>query len=178
MDQPGYYVEFEPEDAIYGALEEEGPFATKRKAQAAARRLSDQHGIAYVVLREEEDGHLVNVGHIPYGYGVIDRHGIEGRIERDKTMQTAHAINYADPRIKGDGARMAQNEIVRFVKGIRGRRSNPVSARQIKKWLRHTPSDFVDEQITAACADGRICIRQKSLSSGRRFNGAYVYEPA
>jgi hypothetical protein len=91
-------------------------------------------------------------------------------------MQTAHAINYADPAIRGDGAKSCQHEIVRFVRGIRRPRTVPVTAAQIKKWLRVTPADFVDEQIDAACNSGRIAIRQKSLSSGRRFNGAYVYE--
>lgn len=93
-------------------------------------------------------------------------------------MQTAHAIDYSHPAIKGDGAAMAQKEIVRFVRGIRRPRTAPVSAAQIKKWFRVTPADFVEKQIDAACAAGKICIRRKSLSSGRRFNGAYVYEAA
>lgn len=93
-------------------------------------------------------------------------------------MQTAHAINYADPAVKGDGAKSCQSEIVRFVRGIRRPRKAPVTAAQIKKWMRATPDEFVEKQIDAACQAGRIAIRQKSLSSGRRFNGAYVYEVA
>ncbi|WP_420584884.1 hypothetical protein [Ruegeria sp.] len=93
-------------------------------------------------------------------------------------MQTAHVINYADPAIKGDGAKSCQCEIVRFVRGVRGPRKSPVTATQIKKWLRATPDEFVEEQIDAACAAGKIIIRRKSLSSGRRFNGSYVYEVA
>jgi hypothetical protein len=53
-----------------------------------------------------------------------------------------------------------------------------VTAAQIKKWMRATPADFVGQQIDAACQDGRIAIRRKSLSSWRRANGAYVYEIA
>ena len=93
-------------------------------------------------------------------------------------MQAAHAINYADPAIKGDGAKSCQCEIVRFVRGIRRPRQSPVTAAQIIKWMRATPRDFVENQIDAACIAGKIRIRQKSLSSGRRFNGSYVYEPA
>ena len=91
-------------------------------------------------------------------------------------MQTAHAINYADPAIKGDGAKACQNEIVRFVRGIRGPRKTPVTAKQICQWFKVTPEAFVEIQIAAACAAGKINIRRRSLSSGRKFNGGYVYE--
>lgn len=91
-------------------------------------------------------------------------------------MHTAQAINYADPAVKGDGAKSCQAEIVRFVRGIRGPRKAAVTATQIKKWMRATPADFVETQIDAACLAGRIAIRQRSLSSGRRFSGSYVYE--
>ena len=90
-------------------------------------------------------------------------------------MQSAHVINYADPAIK-NGERGCQAEIVRFVRGIRRPREAAVTAGQICKWLKVTPDEFVQEQIDAACNAGRIRIRQKSLSSGGRFNGAYVYE--
>lgn len=93
-------------------------------------------------------------------------------------MQTAHAINYADPAIKGDGAKMCQNEVVRFVGGIRRPRQAPVSKKQILRWFPHTPDAFVDAQIDAACMAGRIAIRMRSLSSRRRANGSFVYEVA
>lgn len=92
-------------------------------------------------------------------------------------MRAAHVINYADPACK-DGASACQGAIVKFVRGIRRPRETAVTARQICKWLRVTPDEFVQDQIDAACHAGRIRIRQKSLSSGRRFNGAYVYEAA
>ena len=91
-------------------------------------------------------------------------------------MHTAHVINYADPAIKGDGAKSCRTEIVRFVRGIRRPRQAPVTAKQIINWMRATPAEFVQEQIDEAILLGKIAIRQKSLSSGRRFNGSYVYE--
>lgn len=91
-------------------------------------------------------------------------------------MQTAHAIDYSSPSIKGDGAAMAQSEVVRFVRGIRGPRKAPVTAAQIKKWFRATPADFIDAQIDAALLAGRIRIYPRSLGSSRRASGAYVYE--
>lgn len=90
-------------------------------------------------------------------------------------MQLAHAIDYSDPAIKGDGAKMCQNEIVRFVRGIRGPRQNPATTRQIMKWLRHTPSDFIHEQIDAALMAGRIRAVSRSLTSSRRAKGVCVY---
>lgn len=91
-------------------------------------------------------------------------------------MQTAHAIDYSQPGMKGDGARACQNEVVRFVRGVRRPRSTPVTSAQIKRWFRHTPADFVDAQIDAALIAGRIRITPKSLGSTRRASGAYVYE--
>lgn len=90
-------------------------------------------------------------------------------------MQTAHCINYADPAIKGDGAKSCQAEIVRFVRGVRRPRQAPVTARQIKQWLRVTPADFVDAQIDNALIAGRIHIAPRSLGSTRRASGSYVY---
>ncbi|WP_171232195.1 hypothetical protein [Ruegeria sp. HKCCA4812] len=90
-------------------------------------------------------------------------------------MRTAHVVNFADPRCK-NGAVACQCEIVRFVRGVRGPRKSPVTATQIKKWLRATPDEFVEAQIDAALSAGKITIRRKSLSSGRRYGGSYVYE--
>ena len=91
-------------------------------------------------------------------------------------MHTAQAVNYADPAVKGDGAKSCQAEIVRFVRGIRGPRSAPVTAAQIKKWMRATPADFVDTQIDNALISGKIRIFPRSLGSTRRASGGYVYE--
>lgn len=91
-------------------------------------------------------------------------------------MQTAHAIDYSSPAIKGDGAKSCQAEIVRFVRGIRRPRSSPVTAKQIAQWLRATPEHFVQQQIDAALLAGRIRISPRSLGSTRRATGSYVYE--
>ena len=92
------------------------------------------------------------------------------------TMQLAHHIDFSDPGIKGDGARMAENEVVRFVRGVRRPRTAAVSAQQIRKWFRHTPDAFVDAAIDAALLAERIVIRRRTVTSGRRANGGYVYE--
>lgn len=89
--------------------------------------------------------------------------------------QTSRAIDYSSPGINGDGAKMCQNEIVKFVRGIRGPRSQPVTAAQIVRWMRATPSDFVQAQIDAALMTGRLEIHPRSLGSSRRASGAYVY---
>lgn len=91
-------------------------------------------------------------------------------------MHTAQAIDYSCPAVKGDGAKSCQAEIVRFVRGIRGPRSTPVTAAQIKKWMRATPADFVDAQIDNALISGKIRILPRSLGSTRRASGGYVYE--
>ena len=87
----------------------------------------------------------------------------------------AQAIDYSSPAIKGDGAAMCQREIVRFVRGVRFPRRSPVTATQIARWLRATPTDFVQAQIDAALIAGRIRISPRSLGSSRRASGAYVY---
>jgi len=91
-------------------------------------------------------------------------------------MREDHVIDYSSPGIKGDGAAILQRRIIAFVRGIRRPRQNPVSSSQIKRWFRATPPEFVDAQIDAVIISGKIKISQKTLSSGRRFNGAYVYE--
>ncbi len=87
-------------------------------------------------------------------------------------------IDYSANNLTFDGAAALQKQIVRFVEGIRGRRENPVTGRQIDKWFRNTPKNFVDDQLFAVCADGRVRACMRSLSSGRRWNGVSVYEIA
>ena len=82
------------------------------------------------------------------------------------------------PNLKGDGAVILQNRITAFVRGIRGDRKTPVSEAQIVAYFGATDPEFVREQLSAACAAGTVQIVRKSLSSGRRHNGAYRYEIA
>ena len=87
-------------------------------------------------------------------------------------------IDYSAPNLKVDGAVALQKQIVRFVGGIKGERENPVTDRQINKWFRSTPDNFIDDQLFAVCIDGRVRACRRSMSSGRRWNGVSVYELA
>lgn len=90
--------------------------------------------------------------------------------------QMAHAIDYSSPALKGDGAKACQNEIVRFVAGIRRPRRTPVTTKQILQWFRATPQEFVHTQLDATLIAGRIRAVPRSLKSTRRHNGVCVYE--
>lgn len=87
-------------------------------------------------------------------------------------------VPYHLAELKFDGPKALQNRIVAFVRGVRGERKTPVTEKQIVAWFRSTHSWFVSAQLSATITDGRVRICQKSLSSGRRSNGAYVYEAA
>lgn len=87
----------------------------------------------------------------------------------------ARLIPYNAPNLTFDGATALQKRIVDFVGGVRGNRKNPVTEKQILDWFNVTDADFVREQLQAVCDDGRIRICRRSLSSGRRHNGGYVY---
>ncbi|MEM1046507.1 MAG: hypothetical protein AAGL24_10160 [Pseudomonadota bacterium] len=77
-----------------------------------------------------------------------------------------------------NGRAECKGQIRRFVHGIRRPRENPVTAKQIEQWCNSTPADFVSECIDELLRDGEIRIWRRSLSSGRRANGAYVYTTA
>ena len=66
-------------------------------------------------------------------------------------------------------------QIVKFVRGINGQRQTAVTAKQIERWVRFTPQEFVSKCLTDLVSEGRVRMCQKSLSSGRRSNGSYVY---
>jgi len=52
-----------------------------------------------------------------------------------------------------DGSKKLQNAIYLFVLGIRGRRENPVTYSQIRKWFHGTPEDFFVTNLNAICGD-------------------------
>lgn len=52
-----------------------------------------------------------------------------------------------------DGANKLQKAIYLFVLGIRGRRENPVTYSQIRKWFHGTPESFFVENLNAICGD-------------------------
>lgn len=84
-------------------------------------------------------------------------------------------IDYSSANLKFEGDEALRAQIVNFVGGIKRPRTSPVSATQIVNWFRGTPAEFVKEQLTRATADGGVQIGPRSLSSARRWNGAYVY---
>lgn len=66
-----YSVDYADAD---GAVLVAGSDLTLPKARALARRLSLEHGAAYVLaIEERQPGQLVAVGHIPYHDGKADR---------------------------------------------------------------------------------------------------------
>jgi hypothetical protein len=91
---------------------------------------------------------------------------------------TPRLVMYHDDALKFDGAVALRKLIAQFVYGIKGERKNPVSEKQIVQWFKATKPEFVKRQITEACASGAIRCVRNSLSSSRRHNGSYRYEPA
>ena len=65
--------------------------------------------------------------------------------------------------------------IVRFVRGLRGSRQNPVNTKQVLKHFSNTPAAFVESRLDALSDQGKIRIVRGGLKSGRRFNGAYYW---
>ena len=81
---------------------------------------------------------------------------------RASRTHQSRLINYNDPALAFDGEVALQKLIANFVYGIRCKRNNPVSAKQIKAWFKSTDPDFVQFQIDACCG--------KTI---REVNGAY-----
>ena len=75
-----------------------------------------------------------------------------------------------------DGDRCMQAAIVRFVRGYRGLRREPVTKRQIMRQFRATPSEFVEQGLLEVVTSGRVRCLSRSLGSRRRANGVSVYE--
>lgn len=63
-----------------------------------------------------------------------------------------------------------------FIRGIRGKRKNPVTCRQIDEHLNGYSRSAVSEALTTLVLDGRVRIMMRSLSSLHRANGGYCYE--
>jgi hypothetical protein len=78
--------------------------------------------------------------------------------------------------LRFDGRKALRGHIVRFVRGIRGERENPVTERQIVQWFQGTDAAFVRSVLADMVATGELRVCQRSLGSGRLANGAYVYE--
>ena len=94
---------------------------------------------------------------------------------RASRTPTARLIQYHATDLRFDGAASLRRQIVGFVRGIRGERQNGVTERQIISWFRGTNPDFVRARLTEVCASGEVRCCMRSLGSGRRHNGGYVY---
>jgi threonine dehydratase len=98
----------------------------------------------------------------------------------NKTMDNKTLEIFSDKN--SDKALLAietEDEIYRFVKGLRKPRINPVTFKQIQKHMdRHPMFKNVDVFEALACLikDNKISGGYSSLRSARGFRGAYVYE--
>lgn len=67
---------------------------------------------------------------------------------------------------------------LRFIRGIRGARENPVTRAQIGKWLRRTPADAIDAALLELIAEGKVMAGPLSLrtpsNSHRRAHGYWL----
>jgi hypothetical protein len=73
-----------------------------------------------------------------------------------------------------NGDKILQKQIARFVKGIRGKRSNPVSTKQIYAWFSSTPKGFVSDQLNEAIGRTIRPVRN-SLRNGRNNAAVMCY---
>lgn len=65
---------------------------------------------------------------------------------------------------------------VRFIRGIRGPRENPVTRKQIGTWLRRTPAEAVDAALLDLVAEGKISAGPLSLrTNSNRARRAHGY---
>lgn len=71
-----------------------------------------------------------------------------------------------------------QKAVLRFVKGIRGKRLSPVSKKQIHAWLFNTPAEAVDDAIAALVFQGKVTAASRGFNRSGRNNATrqHVYE--
>ena len=76
------------------------------------------------------------------------------------------------------GPRACRAEVLRFIKGIRGRRENPVTRKEIGKWLARTPAEAIDAALVELIAEGKVMAGPLSLrtpsNSHRRAHGYWL----
>jgi len=68
-------------------------------------------------------------------------------------------------------------QISRFVYGIRGKRENPVSLRQIRKRFHSLPELFLHECINDLLTDGLVSIIRNGPRSGHSHRQGFSYVP-
>jgi len=67
--------------------------------------------------------------------------------------------------------------VLRFIRGVRGPRTAPVTRAQIGKWLSATPAAAIDAAMADLAAEGKITSRYNSLRGHRNADRrAIVYE--
>ena len=72
-------------------------------------------------------------------------------------------------------ARAVHAEVLRFVRGIRGPRRNPVTRTQIGAWLARTPGEAVDAALVDLIAEGKVGAEPLSLRSRNSAKRATGY---
>ncbi len=97
---------------------------------------------------------------------------------RASRTPTPRLIQYHAPDLRFDGVAGLRDQIVAFVRGVRGKRQAGVTERQIVDWFRGTDPAFVRARLTEVCASGEVRCCMRSLGSRRRHGGGYVYEAA
>ena len=90
-------------------------------------------------------------------------------------MSDDRLTKFDSPNFSGDGADTLQRRIEAYIRGVRGIRKNPVSEKEIIAYFCATDPEFVREQLSKTLDGDNIRIVRRSLSSGRRHNGAYGY---
>lgn len=79
---------------------------------------------------------------------------------------------------KAGHPRAVHSAALRFIRGIRGPRANPVTRKQIGQWLRRTPAEAVDAALVDLITEGKIAAGPLSLrtarNSGKRATGYWV----
>lgn len=76
--------------------------------------------------------------------------------------------------LSGEVAKI-QKCVVRFVRGYRGERENPVTRRDIEKNFPKVDRGLLSRALLDALDAEEIAIAPRGLTSSRRARGAYVY---
>jgi len=73
--------------------------------------------------------------------------------------------------------RAVHTALLRFIRGVRGPRTAPVTRAQIGKWLSATPAAAIDAALLTLATEGKITSRYNSLRGARNtVRRAVVYE--
>ena len=93
-------------------------------------------------------------------------------MQSDRTP-TGRVVDFSQVTTGRGGQCMARSEMLGFIRGIRGPRQEPVSFKQISRWLCATPDDFIHKVLDDLLAAGIVRIIRTSLN---RKRAGYRYE--